>query len=199
MIKTTAMMMEALREYSNPKAKLSRMVRRGECFPIVKGLYETELNVSPHLLAGSIYGPSYISFEFALMHYGLIPETSYSVTCATYKKKKRKIFVTKFGTFTYQDVPPSVFSWEIFIRKDGEYSYWIASAEKALCDRLYTMPPLSNLKELTAALSEDLRIEESSLLRLNQKTVSELSEKYHCTNVKKLSSLLGRMQRCRAR
>ena len=66
MIKTTAMMMEALREYSNPKAKLSRMVRRGECFPIVKGLYETELNVSPHLLAGSIYGPSYISFEFAL-------------------------------------------------------------------------------------------------------------------------------------
>ena len=48
MIKTTNMMLESLKEYANPKAKLARMVKNRECFPIVKGLYETERNVPAH-------------------------------------------------------------------------------------------------------------------------------------------------------
>ncbi len=91
MIKTTSMLLEELEEYASPKSKLSRMVKRGECFPITKGLYETDPNTPPHLLAGSIYGPSYISFEFALSYYGLIPEAVYTVTCATFEKKKKKV------------------------------------------------------------------------------------------------------------
>ena len=58
MIKTTAMFLEELREYGSPKSKLSCMAERGECFPITKGLYETDPNVPAHLLAGSIYGPT---------------------------------------------------------------------------------------------------------------------------------------------
>ena len=90
MIKTTEMMLEELKEYSNPAARLSRMAKQGECFPIVRGLYETDRTVPGYLLAGSIYGPSYISFEYALAHYGLIPETVYTITCATFEKKKKK-------------------------------------------------------------------------------------------------------------
>ena len=82
--------LEELKEYSNPAAKLSRMAKQGECFPIVRGLYETDRTVPGYLLAGSIYGPSYISFEYALAHYGLIPETVYTITCATFEKKKKK-------------------------------------------------------------------------------------------------------------
>lgn len=37
MIKTTEMMLEELKEYSNPASKLSRMAKQGECFPIVRG------------------------------------------------------------------------------------------------------------------------------------------------------------------
>lgn len=40
--------------------------------------------------AGSIYDPSHISFEFALSYYGLIPEAVYTVTSATFEKRKRK-------------------------------------------------------------------------------------------------------------
>ena len=36
MIKTTAMILEELRGYASPKTKLSRMVDKGEYFPIVK-------------------------------------------------------------------------------------------------------------------------------------------------------------------
>ena len=90
MIKTTNMLLEELRDYANPKAKLSRMVKQGQCFPVTRGVYETDRNVPAYLLAGSIYGPSYISFEYALSYYGMIPEAVYTVTCATFEKKKKK-------------------------------------------------------------------------------------------------------------
>ena len=34
------MLLEKLSTYANPKAKLSRMVKQGECFRIAKGLYD---------------------------------------------------------------------------------------------------------------------------------------------------------------
>ena len=104
MIKTTAMLLEELSEYGSPKSKLSRMAKSGEYFPITKGIYETNQHTPAYLLAGSIYGPSYISFEYALSFYGMIPEAVYTVTSATFEKKKKKKFETAFGTFTYRDV-----------------------------------------------------------------------------------------------
>ena len=96
MIKTTAMLLEELSEYGSPKSKLSRMAKSGECFPITKGIYETNPHTSAYLLAGSIYGPSYISFEYALSFYGLIPEAVYTVTSATFEKKKEKRSLKQF-------------------------------------------------------------------------------------------------------
>ena len=109
MIKTTDMLLEELRAYGSPRSKLSRMVDKGEIYPVVKGLYETDRSTPGHLLAGSIYGPSYISCEFALGIYGMIPEAVYTVTCASFDKKKKKRYVTPFGTFTYRDVPSDAF------------------------------------------------------------------------------------------
>ena len=90
MIKTTAMLLEELKEYASPANKLARMVANGDYVQIVKGLYETDKTVPGYLLAGSIYGPSYISFEYALSHHGLIPEAVYTITCASFEKKKKK-------------------------------------------------------------------------------------------------------------
>lgn len=193
MIKTTAMLLEELSGYASPKAKLSRMADRGEVFPIVKGLYETERSTPAHLLAGSIYGPSYISFEYALSYYGMIPEAVYVVTCATFEKKKKKRYETPFGTFTYRDVPPAAFPLELKLVQEGDYFYRIATAEKALCDKLYTMSPVGNLSELRALLQEDLRIEEAELRKLDSVKIAMLNDKYHSTNVKKLASLLRRL------
>ena len=151
MIKTTEMMLEELKEYSNPAARLSRMAKKGECFPIVRGLYETDRTVPGYLLAGSICGPSYISFEYALAYYGLIPETVYTITCATFEKKKKKRYETMFGTFLYRDVPSEAFPLELKVVQEKEYFYRIAEPEKALCDKLYTMHPAANCRELFGA------------------------------------------------
>lgn len=195
MIKTTDMLLDELRRYSNPKDKLSRMVKNGECFPIVKGLYETDGGVSPHLLAGSIYGPSYISFDYALAYYGMIPEAVYTVTCATFEKKKKKKYETRFGTFTYRDIPSAAFPLELRLMQEGEYFYRIAGPEKALCDKLYTLPPVANSKELAALLANDLRIEDTELLKLDTDKIEMLAQRYHATNTKKLASLLRRISR----
>jgi len=42
----------------------------------------------------------------------------------------------------------------------AQYAFTIASREKALCDQLYKMHPVSNYRELQELLLDDLRIEE---------------------------------------
>ena len=193
MIKTTEMILQELKEYSNPLNKLSRMIKQGKYFPIVKGLYETDRTVPGYLLAGSIYGPSYISFDYALSYYGMIPEAVYTITCATFEKKKKKKYETRFGTFTFRDVPSEVFPLELKIVHEGGYFYRIAEPEKALCDKLYTLSPVKNCKELLQILIEDLRIEKEEIINLNKDKIAFLAEHYHSLNVKKMSSLIRRM------
>lgn len=193
MIKTTAMLLEELKEYASPANKLARMVASGDFIQVVKGIYETDRTVPGHLLAGSIYGPSYISFEYALSQHGLIPEAVYTITCASYEKKKKKKYETPFGTFTYRDVPSEAFPLGLEVIQEGEYYYRIATPEKALCDKLYTMSPVANSKELHSLLVEDLRIEESELRKLDRDIIVSYSEKYHTTNIKRLGTLLRRI------
>ena len=190
MIKTTAMLLEELNHYASPANKLARMAAGGEPVPIVKGIYETDRTVPGYLLAGSIYGPSYISFEYALSYHGLIPEAVYTITCATFEKKKKKKYETPFGTFTYRDVPSGVFPLGLKIIREGDYYYRIASPEKALCDKLYTLSPISNTKEMRRVLVDDLRIDENELKQLDYKVLEEYAEKYHTTNIKKLAVLM---------
>ena len=190
MLKTTGMILEELHQYASPADKLSRLVKQGKYIPIVKGLYETNHTVPGYLLAGSIYGSSYLSFEFALAYYGLIPEAVYTFTSATFEKKKKKIFKTAFGVFTYRDIPAPAYSYGVNIRVEGAYSYIIASPEKALCDQLYKVEGVKNYQELGHLLWDDLRIDEQELQKLNVADVSVLAQKYGSTNVRKLSRWL---------
>ena len=195
MIKTTNMLLEDLSSYSNPKTKLARLVKNGDCYRIVKGLYETDKNAPGFLLAGSIYGPSYISFEYALSFYGLIPEKVYEFTSATFEKRKSKRYITEFGVFSYKDIPSSAFPYFVFLNKEGDYHYRIASKEKALCDLLYVMPPCGNVRELEDLLFNDLRIDEEELRYFDLDAVNFLIDKYNSRNIKKFSTLLRRIQK----
>ena len=194
MLKTTAMLTNELKSYAGAANRLGRLVTQGKYFPVVRGLYETDRNVAGYLLAGSIYGPSYISFDFALSQYGIIPEAVYTITCASYNKKKKKTYSTLYGNFTYRDVPENVFYLGIRLIQQGEYFYRIASPEKALADKLYTLPPIKNNTEMRKLLEENLRIELISLCSLDIDLLKEISEKYHSTNVKKLFLLIRRLK-----
>ena len=190
MIKTYEMIMDELSGYANPRQKLGRLVREGKYIPIVRGLYETDPGTSGYLLAGSIYGPSYLSFTFALSYYGLIPEAVYTYSSATFDKKKKKMYQTAFGNFTYRDVPKSAYPHEILIKNEKDYFFQIASPEKALCDQLYTISPAGTIKEINKLLWEDLRVERNAVFNLNVDVVEYLSSLYHSTNVNLLVKVL---------
>lgn len=186
MIITTSIAKNNLNNYVNKNGKISRDVKNKKLFKIVKGLYETDPNTPAYLLAGSIYGPSYISFEYALSFYGMIPERVTTLTCATFNKKKVKEYNTSFGYFTYRDVPELAYPEDIILIEEGNYSYLIASKEKALCDKLYSLKPLNSIKNLKNMLIQDLRIDKEKLLELDLNKIKRLSELYHSSNVKLL-------------
>ncbi len=171
------------KDYSNKDTKLARDVKNGKLIRIKKGLYETNPNTPAYYLANFIYGPSYISFDFALYLYGLIPEKAIVVTCATFNKNKKKTYNTPFGTLIYRDVPERVFPYYVDLIEEKDYTFHLATKEKALCDKLYTLSPVKNIEQMKNLLLYDLRIDEEELVNLNINIIKDLSEMYHSTNV----------------
>ena len=190
MIITTQMLLEKYRDYSNPLSKIKRLKDKGEIFYLTRGLYETDKNAPGHCLAGAIYGPSYLSFDYALSRYGLIPEVVYAFTSATFEKKKAKKHENYFGTFLYRDIPSEAYPFGITIKEENGYFYQIADPEKALCDKLYTMPPVTSRRELEKMLFEDLRIDADEFAKLNAESIMQIGDKYHCNNLKYLMKYL---------
>lgn len=179
--------------YTDIKGKIRREVQAGRLIPVARGLYETDQTISGKYLAGRIYGPSYLSFDFALYVYSLIPEAVYNTyTSATFDKRKTKKYQNLFGVFTYRDIPTEVYPLGVLIVEENGYSYQIATPEKALCDKLYTISPANNLTELKELLFDDLRIDEDEFEKLDQNTLETLAPLYHSTNLNLLAKLIRR-------
>ena len=192
MIFTTQMLIEQYQKYANPKAKIKRLVDGGVLYPITRGIYENDLNTPGYCLAGAIFGPSYLSFDYALSVYGLIPEAVYTFTSATFDKKKVREHENRFGRFTYRDVPSEAYPFGIVIKEENGYIYQMATPEKALCDKLYTMPPVTSQKEIERMLFEDLRIDRTEFEKLHVDEILQIGDKYHCNNLKYLMKYLRR-------
>ncbi len=190
MIKTTKILINELANYKNPRDKIKRLVQQKKLIPIIKGIYETNKTVSGYCLASIIYGPSYLSFDFALAYHGLIPEMVYVYTSACFNKRRIKEYHTKFGTFTYRDVPKSAYPYGIELKEEKGYSYQLATKEKALCDKLYTISPVKNLEEMRKLLFEDLRIDIEELKKVNKDEIYFYIDKYKSNNIRMLAKFL---------
>lgn len=191
MIEYGEILIDSLTGYSNPAMRVSRITKNGEILRLKNGVYETEKLRSKFQPAQVIYGPSYISFGTALSFYGIVPEYAYHVTNATYSKHKDKVFHTKKYSYYYTDVPKKAFPFEVNTIQLGDYVYRIATREKAVCDKLYKMPPMRDVDELYNLMFYDLRFDDEYISELSYKTVTDLSELYGCKNVRLFSEYLG--------
>ena len=183
MIKTSTMLLDELAVYQDPFGKIRRMCQAGELYPLTRGLYETDANAPGFMLAAAIYGPSYLSFEYALSFYDLIPERVFTYTSATCGKGKKKTYENHFGRYSYADIPVAAFPYGTEILQQGEYACTIAAPEKAVCDKLYQIRPVHSIKTLKALLFEDLRIDPERFASLDQQLISELCPLYHSTTL----------------
>lgn len=192
MIVTVLDLKEKYKEYIDINGKIKRDVKNNVLFPVVRGIYETNTNTSGYLLASFIYGPSYLSFEYALSFHNLIPEKVVTYTSATFNKRKNKEYKNMFGYYTYKDIPKTAFHYFVKAYVEGSYSYFIASPEKALCDLLYTLPPVKNVKALEQLMFESLRIDIEEFNSLNSNDIIFLSSKYISNNIRFLVKLIER-------
>lgn len=191
MIVTTMQLKNIYRNYVDPAGKISRDVKMGKLFPLIRGLYETDPDTHGSKLAQAIYGPSYLSFDYILYSHGLIPEAMYNTfTCATYNKNRTKKHTNRFGTFVYRDVPQAVFKLGVMVYLDGGYSYQAAIPEKALCDKLYSLSPTKNQSSFRELLFDDLRIDEEEFYLLNKEHLLMLAPLYNSTNLYYLEEMV---------
>ncbi len=190
MIITASMLKEKYHDYSNPLDKIKRDADKGIIFRLSKGIYETDKNIEPYLLASSILSPSYLTFDWALSHYGLIPEKVVSITSASFGNRKNKTFENRFGRFEYADIPNEAFPEGLTYLERGEYIVKIATKEKAICDSLCKWRVVRNVKELKELLFEDKRIYEEEFATCDFKLMKRLAGLYHRTNLKLLIKLI---------
>lgn len=177
----TLSLMESLKDYSSPRSKLTTMIKEGEIRRIKRGLYLSKNNqdYSVKTLANKIYGPSYISFEYALSYYGLIPERVANLTSAIFNKNKSKRFETEFGNFFYLSIPQNAYPYEIIHITEGDDPFLIASKEKALCDYLYKNRNITTIKLMNELMTYSLRIDLDELSSCDIDTIKKLSAKYN--------------------
>ena len=128
--------------HDNPQVlrnQLSRWHKKGLLISLRKGVYllntqDRKVEVDAHVLGNVLYEPSYVSLEYALYYYGLIPEAVADITSVT--TRATAAFTNEMGHFIYQHVKPGVFrGFKKF--EQGEMSYFMAEPEKALVDFLY--------------------------------------------------------------
>ncbi|MCP6726635.1 MAG: hypothetical protein KJI69_01165 [Patescibacteria group bacterium] len=102
-----------------------------------RGIYAFSINAPTKLeIANKIYQPSYISFETALSHYGIIPETVYTITSATTKRTKE--IIVQNSTFKYYKIKKNLF-FGYRPKKFNNKIILMADPEKALLDYIYLL------------------------------------------------------------
>lgn len=110
---------------------LEEQTKKGLFSRLKKGLYMLKTDPAGETeIANRLYQPSYLSFEYALAHYNLLPEMPYGVTSATTKPTRN--FIINSTNFNYLTIKKEAYIG--YLLKDGRL---IAEPEKAAADYLY--------------------------------------------------------------
>jgi hypothetical protein len=192
---------DALKDLSAPRDKITRLLRQGLIIRVKKGLYVfgdkyRRAPYSKELLANLVYGPSYVSLDYALAYYGLIPERAEALTSVTPIRSRR--FATPVGLFIYRQIPARAYE-EGMVRVEGEHSqaFLIASREKALADKIVSVrgARIASIGEMGRFLEKDLRIDDAAVRSLSAERIEEFAGCYRSLKLRRLSGYLRRLQR----
>jgi len=184
-----ALLAEQLKSYRSVRDKVSLMLQRGEIIRIRRGLYARSRlyggTVEPMEVANLVYGPSYISLEYALSYYGMIPERVESVTSVT--TKRTKMFATPLGNFSYDHIPGTAFAAGISLEARNGINVLIATREKALCDRIALTANIRTVEEMETYLLGNLRIEEDAFTGLSAELLDAIASAYGLQRIRLFS------------
>jgi len=189
-------LLEEFAEYKSPKSKITNLLKSGEVIKVKRDLFVAGITskANVNILANIIYNPSYISFEYALNYYGLIPERVDIITSATFNKNKNRVYETELGIFEYRYMSKSVYPYGVVRVEENGEPFLIASKEKALCDTLSKIRSVESVKKISYLLFEDLRIDKEQIQSLNIEYIKFYSEIYAQPNIKLFYKLMLKLK-----
>lgn len=168
-------------DYADTTKKLASMERSGEIIRLKRGLYVIDgsdfgFPLSMPICSNHIYGPSYVSLQWALSHYGLIPERVHVMTAITVKRSRE--FSNQLGRFTYMQVPERYFAIGIRNENSDGTNFLIATPEKALCDLIISdlYVPNQSVVALQRYLEDDIRFDIDELANFDTEIIRECAE-----------------------
>lgn len=127
------------RVFPRPKGQiqyfLEAQTQQGLFTRLKRGLYALKTDLpSDEEIANVLYKPSYISFEYALARYGIIPESPYHITSAT--TNPTRVFEVGSQAYSYFTIKQESYTGYYLDINPGR-RVLIAEPEKALADFLY--------------------------------------------------------------
>jgi len=189
-------LLDGLREYERPRDKITALLRQGAIIRVKKGIYVfgeryARRPFSREVLANMIFGPSYISLDYALYYHGLIPERVEAVTSAACGRGRR--FSTPVGLFIYRRIPMRAYPMGIDqVELEGGRTFLIAIPEKALADKIHEDrgTGVRSQAEMKEYLLTQLRIDPGALERLDGKILALIAARYGSRKIRLLSGLV---------
>jgi hypothetical protein len=194
-------LLHSLSQYSRPRDKISGLLRNGVIIRVKKGIYifgedYRHRTFSREVLANLIYGPSYISLEYALHYFGLIPERVEAVTSVTTGRSRK--YSTPVGLFTYRMIPLSAFRFGMNrVELDDGRSFLIATPEKALADKIRDDRGngIQTRGRLLDYLENNLRVDPAALLSMDTGYLEAIALRYGSRKLRLLSDLVRHLKR----
>jgi len=168
--------------YNGINDKINKLKKDGLLETLKRGTV-----TSKEIIANTLLSPSYISFDYALYFYGLIPESVHDVTSAT--TKSSKTFKTKTGTYSFRQVKKELYPIGLKIEFTKNGNFIIASKEKALCDKVYYTKDIqiTSKKMMLEFLEYDIRID---MEELEDCDINIFQKYYEISKSKKIQFLL---------
>lgn len=186
-------------DYKKPREAILRLVRNEELIRLKNGFYlitdkitHGSSRVIPfEQLANLIYGPSYVSMEWALSFYGMIPERVHTVTSMTLGRNKE--YQTPIGDFSYFALNSESYSIGITQMKSPDYvgGFLMASPEKALADLVFKTCKNLDKEQLKDELLESKRMDRECFHNLNKDLLVNIAKSYKVRHINYLVDLIG--------
>lgn len=185
-----------LADYNAPRDKISSLIEQGVIVRVKKGLYVfgkewRKRAYSLETLANLIYGPSYISLEYALQYYGLIPERVRLVTSVTTGRSRH--FSTPVGNFSYRNISMQAFASGMdVVQNISTATYLMAVPEKALVDKIQSERglPIQSMVDIERYLIENLRIDLDDLAGLEVRRIEKYAALYRSRKARFLAAFI---------
>ncbi len=156
---------------------LYRYTKKGFIIRLKRGLYSfPDAAIPEPYIANRLYEPSYVSLEFALAYYGIIPEIVYEITSVTPKATCSWKVCGKI--YSYRRIKQSVFGGYTIVQQQG-YSFAMAEPAKALVDAHYFrildgLKPLARLNKKKINTARALQYAKSFANKKLAQTINNL-------------------------